>query len=122
MSTVPADSTDSGYDYFGSETSQLTSDVIANLTDLTLSNISLFDFASTTSGSTDKRSTPSCRAYPGSHDWPSDKAWKVLDLLVGRALIKSVPLAAPCFNSWPKVRDEETCAYIKAHWPESRFQ
>lgn len=100
----------------------MTSDDIANLTELKLSGISLFDFAGAASESANRRAAPSCRAYPGSKDWPSHIVWKVFDLLVGGVLIKSVPLAAPCFNSWPEARDEETCAYIKEHWSESRFQ
>lgn len=122
MATVPADSTASDYDYFGYETAQLTSEVIANLTDLHLSNISLFDFATSCSSSQAKRSAPSCRAFPGSDDWPSDVVWKVFDLLLGGALIKGTPLAAPCFNSWPELRDEETCEYIKERWHTPRFQ
>ena len=110
----------SGTEYFDFEKAQLTSEVLSNLTALQLTDISLFNFSSQTA--LNQRQSPLCKAYPGTPEWPSDVTWKVLDLLVGGRLSKTIPLAAPCFDSWPTVRDNDTCAYINASWRTPRFQ
>jgi hypothetical protein len=90
---------------------------------LSLTDAALFSFGEISNAELEARAnTSECKAYPGTSDWPSDTAWKVLDILSGGALIKNVPLAAPCYNSWPSVRSNESCAYVTAHWREPRFQ
>jgi hypothetical protein len=46
------------------------------------------------SGST----TPRCRAWPGSHDWPSDSEWQKLNVSLGGALLRPIPAASACYQ------------------------
>jgi hypothetical protein len=120
---IPGASSASGIGYFSFEKTQLTKEVIANLAHLGLQDAALFQFGDiSTSTSEDSHSQPQCKSYPGSDDWPSDVTWKALNVSLGGVLIKNIPLAAPCYNSWPAVRSNESCAYVTAHWTEPRFQ
>lgn len=129
---VPIDSASSGVDYFPSEAAQLTGDVLANLTALKLTNASLFEFGDASGGrspairgrSHGRRSDancPACKAFPGNPGWPSAVEWFILDLLLGGALIKAVPVAAPCFSDWPQY-DPAKCTEITANWEMPPFQ
>lgn len=101
---------------------QLTDAVISNLTSLQLSNISLFDFASTSNASSVKRSTSaSCKTAPGDLLWPIPLVWNVFDLLLGGSLIKAVPVASPCYDNFGNY-DAERCAYVADQWTSSSLQ
>lgn len=116
---MPETATDASVPYFPAETVQLTDDVLANLTALSLSNISLFDFS--TSDVT-KRSLPSgCKTFPGDRLWPSQIVWFVFDLLLGGALDAVTPLAAPCYNDHPKDRNAAKCNFITANWANDSY-
>ncbi|ORY59448.1 uncharacterized protein BCR38DRAFT_351380 [Pseudomassariella vexata] len=94
------------------ETSQLTDAVLANLTDLSLTNISLFAFADSITSKKDRRApSESCKTYPGDASWPNNMTWGMLDLLTGGALIKTVPIASPCYNNWGNY-DAARCKYV----------
>lgn len=112
-----------GSGYLPLETVQLTDAVISNLTSLSLTNISLFDFGDINASTTaTKRTAPGeCKTFPGDAAWPSDLVWDVLDLLVGGALIKTVPLASPCYDSWGNY-DANECAYVTEQWQEPTIQ
>lgn len=104
----------------GSEDFVLTDASLANLTALELSDISLFQFAD--GPGADKRSTSeSCRAFPGDARWPSKLKWKVLDLLTGGALVKTVPLGAVCYKN-NEHYDAAKCQEILDNWTESATQ
>ena len=112
-------------DLFDFEKTQLTTATLANTqgSGLDAGNLtSLFGPGSSSQSSSGKKVPPRCKAYPGSPEWPLDLVWKAFDHLIGGALIKTVPLAAPCFNSWPAVRDPARCAFISAHWSDFRLQ
>jgi hypothetical protein len=98
---------------FAWETSQLTDATIAN------SNAgSLFDFSSDEASNSSKASPlPACKAFPGDASWPSPAIWNLFNLTLGGALIKTVPLAAPCYTSWPQ-HDAATCQYVTDHWAD----
>ncbi|KAJ5592411.1 hypothetical protein N7537_009315 [Penicillium hordei] len=66
------------------------------------------------------RPTRKCKVFPGDHQWPSQSAWSALDNLLGGALIKTVPLAASCYSSWPEY-DSEECARISSQWTDSHL-
>ncbi|SPO03146.1 related to isoamyl alcohol oxidase [Cephalotrichum gorgonifer] len=54
-----------------------------------------------------------CRSFPGDESWPSEDVWNNFNELLGEnALIRTVPLAAVCYNSWG-VYDEEKCASLR---------
>lgn len=117
---VPADTTAADIDYFGAETVQLTDSVLANLTELNLSNISLFGFSDNATLS--KRALPtSCKVFPGDLLWPIPVVWKIFNLLVGGALIETTPLAAPCYNDHPQVRNDAMCSYVTNNFVNNSF-
>lgn len=91
MSDTPAE-------LFPGEALQLTDAVIANLTDLDLSNIDLFSFENYSSTTVARRKRTAlanlkCKTYPGDILWPSTFVWKLFDILLGGALIKTIPYA-----------------------------
>ena len=101
---------------------QLRKDALAKAADIDL--VALFGFADSaqSKSNSDPPDQPQCKAYPGTPEWPSETAWKAFDQLLGGTLIKTIPLAAPCFRSWPSVQDNATCAQIKSKWGNFRFQ
>ncbi|KAH6679924.1 hypothetical protein F5X68DRAFT_244846 [Plectosphaerella plurivora] len=111
-------SVDAGEDLLVSETVQLTEAVLANLTSLELSNISLFAFAE--DETLDKR-TPSslfkCKTFPGDVLYPGSLVWKIFDLLTGGALIKTVPIGAVCYEG--EHYDAAACEELLASWSTS---
>src|SRR5690606_32588724 len=63
-----------------------------------------------------------CRSFPGDESWPSSDVWDTFDEVLGKgALIPTVPLAAPCYESW-EVYDEETCSSIQENFSDPYFQ
>lgn len=102
------------------EAIQLTDAVLANLTELELSNVSLFQFAEE---DLQKRAVFSskCKTFPGDALWPSKLVWKVFDLLTGGALIETVPIGAACYPN-SEHYDSVKCQDILAHWTESETQ
>lgn len=114
---MPAPATKSEAAYFSWEDLQLTPAVLANLTHLNVTDISLFNFPAATSAP----SSPGCKVFPGDANWPSPTAWEIFNLLTGGALIQTVPLAAPCYPDWPEYNATE-CAYITANWADPHLQ
>lgn len=111
---VPANASKTGFDSL-----QLTDDVLANLTDLELSDVELFYFDD--SSESDKRSSsPQCKVLPGDALYPSKAVWKVLDILSGGALIKTVPLGSACYDG--EYYDEEKCQFLVDNWNVSDTQ
>ncbi|KAF7560285.1 hypothetical protein G7046_g3875 [Stylonectria norvegica] len=94
---------------------QLTQQVLANLTDHQLSNISLFyfdeDFSHTNRV---HKSSPQCKVIPGDALYPNSVVWKVLDILSGGALIKTVPLGSACYDG--DHYDETKCQFLLNNW------
>lgn len=121
MALVAGKSAGSGVDFFLSERQQLTGPVLGNLTRLNLTGVSKFAFPSGSRESAAKKSRSRCKTFPGDKDWPRDEEWDVLNILTGGSLIKTVPLAAPCYNGWPQ-RDAAECAYIQSKWTDPLFQ
>ncbi|CAH0051863.1 unnamed protein product [Clonostachys solani] len=112
----PPVETVSGYEGF--ESKQLTEATLANLTDLQLSNISLFYFDDEVN-SAEKRALyePKCKVLPGDAAYPSKALWKIFDILTGGALIKTVPLGAACYQG--EHYDSAKCTYLLNNWNRS---
>ncbi len=123
VALVPGKPANLGVDLFLSERQQLTESVLANLTRLNLTSVSKFAFpdGSHQQQGIAETSRSRCKIFPGDKDWPPDEEWEVLSVLTGGALIKTVPLAAPCYNSWPE-RDPAKCAYVNSKWTDPLFQ
>lgn len=98
---------------------QLTEAYLANLTDLELSNISLFSFDSPVE---EKRSLGGgCKVFPGDRFYPTDAVWKVLNLLSGGALSKTVPIGAICYTN-NEHYDKGKCQNLLNLWNNSDTQ
>lgn len=58
-----------------------------------------------------------CRCYPGDQCWPSATEWESFNQTLGGKLIRTVPIASPCHDTFPGVKyDAATCADIQANW------
>ncbi|KAH7008310.1 hypothetical protein EDB80DRAFT_433821 [Ilyonectria destructans] len=101
---------------FNDETIQLTDAVLANLTDLELSHIDLFQFDDDSEGTVKRRSAfGNCKTAPGDALFPSSSVWKVFSLLTGGAVQKTVPFASVCYHNFGNY-DAAECAYISNNW------
>ncbi|KAI8293636.1 FAD-linked oxidoreductase ZEB1 [Colletotrichum sp. SAR11_240] len=108
-------------DLLKEETVQLTDAVLTNLTDLSLSNVSLFDFDTTSTGekrSGSARTFNKCKTYPGDLLWPSKPIWSVFNLLSGFAVSETVPIGASCYDDFGNY-DAARCEYITNEWTNS---
>lgn len=99
------------------DTFQLTDSVLANLTALKLTDIDLFKFGDAGESTRRGLGLPSCKVMPGDVLWPSKTAWKVLDVLTGGALIKTVPFGAVCYEG--EHYDAAACTRILGNWTDS---
>ncbi|KAK1638527.1 hypothetical protein BDP81DRAFT_393111 [Colletotrichum phormii] len=120
VEAVAFDAASSGIEYFDFGSSQLTANVIANLTKYNLTGTTAFNFGDN-EAAVEKRATRSCKVFPGDHVWPSDLTWFLLDLLLGGALVDGVPAAAPCYKDWPQY-DAVKCDEITAAWTTPQYQ
>ena len=102
---------------FDSESFQLTDNDIAKLSQR---QSALVKFRC---DGTNKTTSPTrkCKVFPGDPQWPSQSAWSVFNDLLGGALIKTVPLAASCYSSWPQY-DSDECERISSQWTDSHLQ
>lgn len=100
---------------------ELTDAVLANLTDLHLTDIDFFKFGDD-GESAYKRGLgfASCKTMPGDLTWPGKVVWKVFNLLTGGALIKTVPFGAVCYEG--EHYDADACARIIDNWTNSDTQ
>lgn len=57
---------------------------------------------------------------PGEACWPSEATWRAFNASVDGRLIRSVPVAATCYD-WP-LKDEVRCAQMAKMWTDERFQ
>lgn len=105
------ESVDSGslFDY---ETLQLTKGAVASLSS---DDGSDFGFPTEQVGLSSR-----CKTFPTDTRWPSDAKWKLLNKYVGGALIKTIPLGAPCYPG--PLYDQLQCAFITANWANSSLQ
>lgn len=118
MASVDARESNSTADLFAGETLQLTDAVLANLTELELSNVTLFSFQdeSNSTESLSKRSIfGKCKTYPGDYLWPSERTWRLFNILLGDALIETVPYASSCYDSFGNY-DAAKCSFITNNW------
>jgi hypothetical protein len=83
--------------YFDFEKVQLTSTSLERLG----SDAGLFAFYEESHKLANRANGSACKAFPGDAAWPSDATWETLNGALGNnALIKTIQLAAPCYNSW----------------------
>lgn len=97
---------------------QLTDDVISNLTALQLSNVTLFTFDDEDGDdeALEKRTLfGRCKTYPGDLLYPGKLVWSLFNILLGGALIETVPFAAVCYDDFGNF-DAARCDYITRNW------
>lgn len=96
--------------------------MLAELAELDLSNLTLFQFGDEDAAAESKRSPlDGCKTYPGDLLWPTKIAWKVFNLLTGNALIETVPIGAVCYEDSGHY-DQAKCDDLLEHWTESATQ
>ncbi|ROT43007.1 FAD binding domain-containing protein [Sodiomyces alkalinus F11] len=109
---------------FPEEVAQLTDSVLANLTELELSNISLFSFDDEEDDENsilEKRTLfGPCKTYPGDLLYPGKLSWDVFKLLLGGRLIKTVPFASVCYDDFGNF-DQARCNFISANWINNSY-
>lgn len=62
----------------------------------------------------------SCKAYPGSQDWPSHQTWSRLNESLAGRLLAPPPPGAVCHPGWPTY-DRETCPQVQKNWSVYEF-
>ncbi|KAJ5397076.1 hypothetical protein N7509_005189 [Penicillium cosmopolitanum] len=102
---------------FESETLQLTDE---SLSHLSKNQSAYFDFAKNDSSLHTRTFGNGCKVFPGDWLWPSEWVWWLFDELLGGALIKTVPLAASCYKSWPEY-DANECETLTSEWTDSNI-
>lgn len=100
---------------FDFEKSQLTEDILSKLD-------GVFQFDNGDDVKLNGRGAGAeCKVYPGDSAWPSDAAWAKFGEAVGSdALIKTVPLASPCYNG--PLYNAAKCEALTANWTNSFLQ
>ncbi|KAK3987469.1 bifunctional solanapyrone synthase [Cladorrhinum sp. PSN332] len=105
-----------------SGTNQLTD---ASLAGITTSNpnsdTSFLDFDSEADQLSRRRlPLPRCKTFPGDLLWPSQTIWNLFNFTLGGALIKTVPLAAPCYNN-TGLYSASACQTVRDRWSDPFF-
>ncbi|KAF2028117.1 FAD/FMN-containing isoamyl alcohol oxidase-like protein MreA [Setomelanomma holmii] len=116
--TLPANSS-AGAELFHAEVIQLTDDILevadsqTNTTDV----LALFGCERTDAATAARlaRRSGACKTFPGDWNYPIPAVWSIFDLLLGGALIKTIPVAAPCYKNFG-VYDAAKCADVSARF------
>ncbi len=106
--------------YFAWENVQLTAAILANLTNLKLTDVNLFGFPPTGPVPAAASASGQCKVFPGDPTYPPPLVWQIFNLLTGGAVIQTVPLAAPCYPG-PEYNPTQ-CAYVTANWFDPHLQ
>ncbi|KAK3935839.1 FAD binding domain-containing protein [Diplogelasinospora grovesii] len=122
--TVAPASSNSTAGLFAYETIQLTDAVLAKLTRLNLPDASLFAFSNISApANAQKRhriGSGSCKTSPGNQNWPAKAIWDLFNVLLGDALIETVPFASPCYSDFSNA-DPAKCANITRNWSNDSY-
>ncbi|KAF5602541.1 isoamyl alcohol oxidase [Fusarium pseudocircinatum] len=107
-------------DYLAEEAFQLTDASLPQIDEIDPDHASLFypENVSTKRRSLSSRTATKCKTFPGDFLWPKEPVWKLLDLITGGALIKTVPIAASCYDNLG-VYDKTRCSYVTDNWSNS---
>jgi hypothetical protein len=57
----------------------------------------------------------SCKAYPGTSDWPSGNTWLRFNDTLGGKLLAPTPPGAVCHEDW-STYNKDTCSNVAAAW------
>jgi len=106
----------------GAETLQLTDAVLDNIAqdNATRGYANFFHFES--NDTIVKRQSLTCKTYPGDKLWPSKLVWGVFDLLLGRRLLTTEPIATPCYDSAWGTKNLAGCNTLVARFTKATTQ
>ena len=62
-----------------------------------------------------------CKAVPGSSNWPSQDSWHSLNSSVGGALLAPLPPAIVCDHTRPRIYNQASCAAVGTEWQNASF-
>lgn len=67
---------------------------------------------------TDASENPTCKCFPGDACWPTGAEWASFNKTVGGKLIKTIPSARVCHNTFgeEKTYNEAACAEVTDEW------
>lgn len=104
-----------GAKLFDFEKAQLTDDILSKLD-------GVFQFDNGDDVKLNSRGAGAeCKVAPGDSAWPSDATWAKFGEAVGTdALIKTVPLASPCYSG--DLYDAAKCEALTTNWTNSFLQ
>ncbi|KAM0285056.1 hypothetical protein ACHAO9_008887 [Fusarium lateritium] len=106
-------------DYFSEEAFQLTDDSLSALDDIDSKHASLFYPENVSQRrNTGSHSSRKCKTFPGDSLWSSNTVWRLFDRVTGGALIKTVPIAASCYNDYGSY-DKSLCSHVVDQWTNS---
>lgn len=123
--TTVSSQSPAGVELFDAETVQLTEEVLRDVnskengTDL-LSMVGFGDDPGAAAAALSRRDS-ACKAFPGDWNYPKQIVWSLFDLLLGGALIKTTPIAAPCYKS-SGLYDEAKCADVSTRFTTADLQ
>ena len=88
------------------------------LTTSAIGNFSAVGFGNTTSAQPLTK-IAECRAFPGDKSWPTEAEWSSLNLTLGGALLKPVPVSSVCYGG--PGHDASRCNYLVGAAGRSHF-
>jgi hypothetical protein len=87
---------------------------------VTFSLLAQFAFSANTNTTPNNSSHSTCKAIPGSPDWPSDSPWASLNISLSGQLFKPVPPGAVCHPDQPTF-NATLCPTVQAEWLTAIF-
>ena len=87
------------------------------LTEAHVENLPAIAFGDTKAEAVSK--SPTCKAYPGTPEWPLEEDWNQLNKTLDGALLKPSPAASACYNGTNY--DSKQCTYLVQGARGSRF-
>lgn len=70
-------------------------------------------------GSSETRAV-SCKAFPGTSDWPSPETWATLNATTEGRLLQPLPPGAVCHSTQPNY-NATLCSYVQYYWQNEFF-
>ena len=107
---------------FPFETHQLPPNILTNLSSnpSTAPYAHLYAFNTNTSTLTYPKEF--CKTFPGDANWPSQESWNLFNKLSDGALIPTIPLAAPCYDTQWGARDTRRCEEVTGRYGTAWIQ
>ena len=89
------------------------------LTDADVKNYSRIAFGAAQRPSTNLTTSADCKVFPGDAQWPSDVEWKKFNDTLGGVLVKGVPPAKVCYQTFYNATQ---CAVVTSNYYYDAFR